>query len=89
MLNALFDRVGGVFNMQLMDSPRDMMINVEAGAGVALITSLIDQKSYQDVIFRHFEEPRDAAQCIAWRSDEVDTAVLTLVERIRERLLPA
>lgn len=83
VLRAVFDLVGGEFNMQLMDSPRDMMLNVQCGAGAAMITNLIDQSAYPEVIFRQFEKPRGLAQCIAWRENEEDSVILDFIGQIQ------
>ena len=83
MLRTLFDLLGGEFNIQLMDSPRDLMLNVQNGAGVAVVTNLADTGACPDILFREFEEPRGLAQAISWRESEDDPAVLEFIEKVQ------
>ncbi|MBP1736914.1 MAG: hypothetical protein H6Q60_795 [Oscillospiraceae bacterium] len=83
VIQSVFQNAGGVLNLRLMDSPRDLMLNVQAGAGVALVSSLISRSNYPDVCFCSYDERPDAMQCIAWRSDETNSAVLDMVQSIK------
>ena len=83
VLDTVFRRTGGV-ELRLMSSPSDLMLNVQAGAGVAVVSGLIDQESYPDAAFYRFDEWHGQAQRLAWRSDDESAGLRVLIERLRE-----
>ena len=83
VLDTVFRRTGGV-ELHLMSSPSDLMLNVQTGAGVAVVSGLIDQESYPDAAFYRFDEWRGQAQRLAWRSDDERARLRVLIERLQE-----
>lgn len=83
-MDSVFHQTGGVTNLQLMNTPGDLMLNVQAGGGVAIVSSLIDQSKYPDVVFHTFEENHGQKQFLCWRSGDAAPGVQRFLERIRQ-----
>ena len=83
-VDSLYTYIGTVPVVILQDSPSDLLLNVEAGAGAALVSSLIDQSSYPHVRFHHFERLSSQMQRIAWHSEDTNPGLLQLIAQLKE-----
>jgi len=83
VVNSVYRNSGAELNLHFMDSPCDLMLNVQIGAGVAIVSNLIDQSKFPDVKFYEYEESRGAMQCVGWRAEDTNPAVQELVELLR------
>lgn len=87
MAQNLFQRIGMMINVKLLDAPADVLSCVRACAGAAIIPDLANTAGYDDIRFFPFHDLRNdtAYQSIIWRSDEADPLVLELIERLKAR----
>jgi DNA-binding transcriptional LysR family regulator len=86
VLDAVFSKVGGPVNLHLMDTPGDLLINVQIGAGIAIVSGLVDPDKYPEVVFRRFDRDQGISQALAWQRDHVTPAVQRVIDYITTHL---
>lgn len=83
ILENVYYQIGGTANLQFANAPYDLLLNVQVGAGVAMVSSLVEWSPFPDIIMRRFSSRSDAYQCIAWRTDNQSEALMEVVDFLR------
>ncbi len=85
-IEEIYQKTGCRLNLTILDSPAELMLNVQTGAGIALVPDTIDMDRYHDIFFYRYEKHSSLLQSLLWRKDEKRPEVLGLVEEIKNFL---
>ena len=88
ILENIYYQIGGTVNLQVTNSLNDLLLNVQIGAGVAMTPSLVQWKSFPDIVMRSFvSRGQGAYQVIAWHVDNNNTGVMEVVNFLRSNAI--
>lgn len=83
-MEEIFWKTGVRMNFSIAASPRDVLLNIQIGAGVGVVPSTMDLTRYHDISYYQFEPWQKTEQIVAWRKEESRQEILSLIEDIRQ-----